>query len=229
MIRKTLCLILLIFLTMPPAQAQPAEIEFGSYWQTYEVDGEKEPLTWLIIDETEDAYLLITKYSVDANVFGLNDNYTTWENSLMREFLSTYFYQEAFSEQEKASILLTLVNPDTNLYFPKTNQGKSTKDYVFLLSLSEVEHYFPEEEQRIVTATDFARIGHWRTFGKYWRGAYTDPDTGATSWRLRTMGEDNFHVCSVREWGEFSYGGDILYAPHYAVRPCIWIKKAREV
>ena len=204
---------------------EPRVYKFGNYWQTYEVDGAKTPLDWFIIDETEDAYLLITRYSVDANIFNPNDTFTTWENSAMREFLNTYFYDECFSEEEKAQILLTNVEPHINPDHPQVDQGPETKDYVFLLSTEEAEIYFLNNEARVALPTEFAQIGHEREFGVKWAGAFSDPITGATCWRLRTMGWDNFHACAVLEDGFIALHGDILHAPHYAVRPCIWVKK----
>ena len=103
-------LILLLLLTSrSAAKTNPKVYEFGNYWQTYELDGEKSPVEWIILDETEDAYLLITRYSVDANIFGPNDVFTTWETSAMRSFLNSYFYDECFSEEEKDNIKTELL------------------------------------------------------------------------------------------------------------------------
>ena len=218
-------LILLLLLTSRTGAAEQETYSFGNYWQTYELDGEKSPVEWIILDETDNAYLLITKYSVDANIFNYNDAYTTWSNSNMRQFLNSYFYNECFSEEEKERILLTTVEPDINAEYKTVEQGRATKDYVFLLSVREAEQYFISDSARIAYATPFATIGHARIIGDKWAGAYTSPVTGATCWRLRTMGIDNYHVCAVCENGSIHIGGDILFAPHYAVRPCIWIRK----
>lgn len=214
----------LIVLIMLASSAFCEDYIFGNYWQTYELDGEKTPLEWLILDETENTYLLITKYSVDANIFNGNDAFTTWENSIMRQFLNTYFYDECFTEEEKERILLTTVEPDVNDEYKEVQQGPITKDYVFLLSAREALQYFTTNDSRVAYATSFAIIGHARILGDKWAGAYINP-TGATCWRLRTMGMDNYHACAVYENGTISMSGDILYAPHYAVRPCIWIRK----
>lgn len=229
MLKKTLIvmavLILLLLLASRTGAAEQETYSFGNYWQTYELDGEKSPLEWLILDETDDAYLLITKYSIDANIFNHNNAYTTWSNSAMRKFLNSYFYNECFSEEEKERILLTTVKPDVNDEYKKVPQGSATKDYVFLLSAREAIQYFATNDSRIAYATPFATIGHARIIGNKWAGAYTSFATGATCWRLRTMGMDNYHACTVHENGTISMGGDILFAPHYAVRPCIWIRK----
>ena len=220
-----LLLLLLLNKTGAETKPQPIVYEFGNYWQTYEVDGEKSPLEWFILDETEEAILLITRYSVDASIYNPNDLFTTWENSTAREFLNTYFYDECFSEEEKARILLTKVEPHINIEHPDVGQGVATEDYVFLLSAEEANRYFEDDDARIAAPTPFAQLGHVREFGKYWAGAYTDPSTGACCWRLRTAGWDNYHVCAVLEDGFIALHGDILHSPHYAVRPCVWVKK----
>lgn len=228
MIKKILivmAVLILLLLLFNRANAEPKTYTFGNYWQTYEIDGEKSPLEWIILDESDDAYLLITKYSVDASIVNPNDFYTTWENSETRNFVNTYFYDECFTEEEKARIKLTIVEPHINPEHPAVSQGIATYDYVFLLSAEEASKYFDTNKDRIAYATDFAKIGHAREFGKLWAGAYTSPKTGATCWRLRTMGWDNCHACMVLEDGYIALHGDILHAPHYAVRPCIWVLK----
>ena len=218
-------MVILILLMLVFHKAEAESYTFGNYWQTFDVEGAKTPVEWLIIDESDDAYLLISKYSLDASVFNLNDKYTTWENSIVREFLNGYFYDECFSAEEKERIRLTLVEPHINTDHPKINQGNPTWDNVFLLSAAEADKYFNNNNERIAIATGFAQLGHAREFGKYWQGAYTVPETRATCWRLRTMGWDNYHACVVLEDGFIALHGDILYSPHYAVRPCIWVLK----
>ena len=159
---KKLLIILLILLN---SIACASNIYFGSYWQTYEIDGKKTPIEWIILDETEDAYLLISKYSLDASIFNSNRDYTTWENSYMREFLNSYFYKNAFSTKEKKRLILTTVQPHINPEYPYINQGQTTQDYIFLLSVEEVLNYLPVSNDRIAFATSFAKIGHARIIG----------------------------------------------------------------
>ena len=220
MIKKCLILLLILITILAVVIAVKAEtIEFGFYWQKNRTD--KTPLEWIVLDETEDTYLLITKYSIDASIFAHNNDYTTWENSLVRGFLNNYFYNNAFSKEEKEQIILTTVAADKNPQHKNINQGKNTQDYVFLLSILEAEKYFNSNNERIATPTNYAKIGA----NPYnWSGVATSA-FGATCWRLRTMGYDNYHSCSVRFNGSISYEGDILYSPHYAIRPCIWIQK----
>ena len=131
------------------------------------------------------------------------------------------FYDNAFSSEEKEQIILTTVTADKNPQYKNIRQGKNTQDYVFLLSIKEAEKYFYSNNERIATSTNYAKIGA----NLYnWSGVATSA-FGATCWRLRTMGYDNYHSCSVRFNGSISYEGDILYSPHYAIRPCIWIQK----
>lgn len=222
MIKKLIAAVLILLLFLLVINIAKSETYvFGAYWQTFEPDGIKSPIEWYILDETQTSLLLISKYSLDANIFN-HTEYTTWENSQMRQFLNTYFYDNAFCEAEKARIILSPIETLPNTVYASTDQGPRTQDFVFLLSVQEVEKYF---FPRVALATGFARLGHKRIIGDKWAGAYTSPVTGATCWRLRTMGIDNLHVTNVREDGTISYSGDVLFAPHYAIRPCIWIKK----
>ena len=220
MLKKCFILLLIVIALLVVVIAAKAEtIKFGSYWQKN--DEVKTPLEWIVLDETEDAYLLITKYSIDAHIFAHNMDYTTWENSVVRTFLNKEFYNNAFSKEEKERIILTTVTADKNPQYKNINQGKNTKDNVFLLSIQEVEKYFYSNNECIATPTNYAKMGA----NPYnWSGVATSA-FGVTCWRLRTMGYDNYHSCSVRFNGSISYEGDILYSPHYAIRPCIWIQK----
>lgn len=220
MLRKCFIILLIILIIVIIVFVSKGEtVKFGSYWQmNREV---KTPLEWIILNETENSYLLITKYSIDASIFAHNKDYTTWENSVVREFLNNNFYNHAFSEEEKERIILTTVTADKNPQHKNVNQGKDTKDYVFLLSITEAEKYFNLDKERIATSTNYAKMG---ANPEHWSGVAVS-NFGATCWRLRTMGFDNYHSCSVRFNGSISYEGDILYSPHYAIRPCIWIQK----
>ena len=126
---------------------------FGTYEQDGDSDNGTEPIEWYILKETDEKYLLMSKYSLDSVPYGNPeeevsisdlDGYSKvkWENSYLRSWLNSYFYDNAFSIDDKTYIEETDVINSTNNYFNDTNAGNDTKDYVFVLSNEEFEDIF---------------------------------------------------------------------------------------
>lgn len=214
--KKIIILILLLSIFIPSAAET---ITFGRYWQ--EDPDNLTPIEWIILDETEDSYLLLSKYCLDAHRFGSIINPCYWHNSDIRAFLNQDFYQIAFSKTEQRAILTTrLFTPRNYLY---KNKGKDTytNDKIFLLSIEEIEHYFPIPIARVAYSTFFA---HNHIINGQWMGAAAYSDNAAYWW-LRSNGGTEYYAAFINARGEIIYAGELAYAPHYSVRPALWVKK----
>ena len=66
----------------------------------------------------------------------------------MRKWLNDEFFETAFSAEEQGRIPTTLVTAEDNAEYG-TEAGNDTTDKVFLLSVSEVETYFPSNESQM--------------------------------------------------------------------------------
>lgn len=100
----------------------------GEYEQNINPDGKKEPIEWIPIDKKDGKYLLVSKYALDVGCLGRKDGkggYVHWADCVLREWLNGEFYDQAFSESEKAMICDSY---DASL---------GTTDRVFLPSLEE--------------------------------------------------------------------------------------------
>lgn len=93
----------------------------------------------------------------------------------------------------------------------KADGGPDTEDFVFLLSLEEVEKYLPEEESRKTTFTDYAK------------GQYTGGSDRSGHWVLRTPGSDWGAVGVSDYFGSFSAMTGNFSGNRY-IRPAIWVK-----
>lgn len=89
-------------------------IFFGNYYSKAYGTNEKEPIEWLILEKNKDSVLLISKYILDHMPYDNRpydeylDNFDcNWEDSLVRRWLNTKFYAEAFDDIEKELILDT--------------------------------------------------------------------------------------------------------------------------
>lgn len=100
---------------------------------------------WRVLDRDETSVLLLGLES-DAHEEWTNVAYNedggdvTWADSSLRSWLNGEFLQDYFEPEERERILLTSVeNPDNAAY--GTEGGEDTEDYVYLLSIDEVQQY----------------------------------------------------------------------------------------
>ena len=185
-------------------------IYLGSYEQ--ELDPTftgQEGIAWMLLgyneDETEGLYTTI--YAIDVEQFSDNRNNDTWEQSSIRKWLNSTFYDSAFTDEEKEVILTKTVYNDEYENNPKWNRdgGPDTEDKVFLLSADDYAYYFNKGK---TTYTDYAR----EKANKIFR------DTG--SWWLRSPGKKVGEACIVTNNGNLS--SQAVDKPT-GVCPAIWV------
>ena len=63
------------------------------------------PLRWKILAIEDDKALIITNMGIDAKSFHNVQSPCNWENSSIRNWLNTEFYNAAFNETEKQLIV----------------------------------------------------------------------------------------------------------------------------
>lgn len=200
-------------------------VAFGTYKQDTTVINSEglrayldEPILWEVLDIQDGKKLLITKSGLVAYNYGGS----TWENSKLRKQLKNYFYEEAFSEEEKNQIQeTTLTNPDNDVY--GTDGGNDTTDKVFILSIPEVEKYFggsrdKENYRRATFATD------------YLNGAGTNGAGNNCSWYTRTPGKDPRSVAFI-DYYDISPAGlinmegcNVDVSGISISRPAVWVQ-----
>ena len=139
-----------------------------------------------------------------------------WEISTIREWLNNEFFETAFSAEGQGRIPTTLVTAEDN-YEDRVDAGNDTADKVFLLSVSEVETYFPSNESQMCGATEYAIA----------KGAYTNNSQVVEGqppcfWWLRSPGASTFWVMRVNTLGGIFNGGNVTDVRE-GVRPAMWI------
>ncbi len=179
------------------------ELKFGTY--------AGEDIDWLVLDNSEEGLLLLTKYCIDTKAFDENPNPSSWENCSLRKWLNNEFYQSAFSDMEKERICNVLNSNKANPRFG-TEDFDDTTDKVFLLSVFEAEKYFPDNSSRMALPTDFAKKnGIYMSWNHPW-------------WWLRTTGNHANIACEVYYDGYIDYLGHSMNFACNGVRPAIRIK-----
>ena len=114
-------------------------IIFGSYEQDNDLSNGAEDIEWLVLDNTDGKLLVISKSVL--NYMRFSNATTVWEYSDLRTWLNGEFYDSAFSDDEKSSIALSVVDNPGNPYYG-TSAGSGTNDNVFCLSYDEACTYF---------------------------------------------------------------------------------------
>ena len=188
------------------------EFNLGKFEQDNDLTNGEEAITWQVLKVEDGQALAISKYGLDMQLF--NDTYepVTWESCSLRKWLNGEFYENAFSDSEKAVIPEVPLSNPSNLQYG-TDGGNDTTDKVFLLTQSEAAAYFSDETARRCYPTEYAiGKGVWRS------------DTGGSWWWLRTPGLDANHFAFVNGSGHISSEGWEVNYPDGVVRPAVWIK-----
>jgi len=191
---------------------------------------------WRILDIKDGNILIIREKIAEHRAFNSQQEYITWENCTLRQYLNGEYY-ESFDESDRARIVKTTnANPDNPWY--GTDGGNDTEDYIFPLSLDEVVKYFgdsgqldnkPNGESTLIDDRydanrqafneddDFnpkgTRLGE--------DGNYYDTYSG-DSWGLRTPGGYS-SVAVVSGIGDIYVMGIRNQDPGIGVRPAMWI------
>jgi hypothetical protein len=106
-------------------------ITMGTYEQDNNLENGSEDIEWIVTKAQQGKVLLVSKYVLDQQVYGIkngtNDIQNQWIDSTLRTWLNDEFYQSAFTDQEKNKIIPTL-----------TSSRDSLNDNVFIISRDEM-------------------------------------------------------------------------------------------
>lgn len=240
--------------TQPP-ETEPIETEpvsqvgdtilFGTYEQDNDLENGPEPIEWTILDEDETGYLLISTYVLDYAYYHSSGDVTLWPDSDIRAWLNGDFYNDNFTDAERAQIRLTVNTETTEVsrgqhYF----QCDPTEDYFFLLSVAEVYQYYPDMNEissqngnRSTGATSYAYDRIVNRMGVDNVDACVNVSAealgvGAATWLLRSVIEPNAEYFSTKCWPSVVHiNTEVGGAKHaltvlpYGIRPVLWISR----
>ena len=211
-------------------------IRFG----TYELDGNtengKEDIEWIVLSTDNNKLLATTRFAVASMPYSrtlrsmpyrnpvtqktYNIQACTWENSTLRKWLNSEFYNTAFGSKEKKAIV-TVTNDNLehgeeyNEYVRQ--EGPKTKDKVFLLSEDEVNRYFTTEGSGSLLVPQ-SLINANVQYSK---------STGTIQWWTRTLGSTpGDHAMVVSVLGKVLTDCEVS-AYERGVRPVILIDRTK--
>ncbi len=176
---------------------------FGTYEQDGVEENGKEPIEWIVLDENEYGYLLVSRFILDARMMESGNTHKSYKDCELRKWLNSSFYYEAFSSLERDLIIDTFID------------DAGVSDGVFLLSFSEVNDYFYQPDFAGTVGTTYVQSSDLeKVHVKY------------DSWWLRNVFKKNVPYQTYLAlicYG--SYTGTTLGRDVYGVRPAIWVEK----
>ena len=188
------------------------KLTFGRFPQTAQSEA-LSPITWRILDITEDAALLISEYVLEQYTYHDQKEDITWEWSNVRSYLNGFdgshnkngidhtgkgFLDRAFTPAERKQIkTVTNTNPDAPANWNSTPGGNDTEDKVFLLSRDEALKYFPTDKSRFASPTQYA-IYPPTSSGreKLWTCGWTSADNSCNCNIEGSADETKIQTCS---------------------------------
>ena len=185
-----------------------------------------EPIKWRVLNNNDDEITLVSDNALDDEKFNNSYSEVTWENSSLRTWLNSTFYDSAFNDAEKSVIINSDV--ENNVTNSKgINSGNNTKDKVYILSdkaITRNEYGFNNQESytshtRLFNSTSYAEV----------KGVNVDEENGKASYYwLRTSARDYYTAGIGLSDGKITYGYTNQNKVNYTragVIPVIKIKK----
>ena len=188
-------------------------ITFGSYEQDNNTANGKEAIEWLVLAKDGDKALVISRFALDCQPFDPSDLEVTWETCSLRKWLNGTFINNAFSPEEQDIIQNSTVTADVNLEY-STLPCNDTTDKVFLLSITEAESYFHNDEERKCVPTYYAMA----------QGTWIKEGDVNCIWWLRSPGYSDLYYYATFVYVEGFTNSAPADLESVGVRPAMWIE-----
>lgn len=194
-------------------------VAFGSYEQDNLLDNGKEVILWDVVEIDDDYALLVSKSIITSYQYHVNEKSVTWEDSILRAWLNSRFFETAFSSSERTAIMETdLHTPSIHQKYYSSILGSYTytvdalpscwtADKVFILSVDEIDKYYSTDTKRLAKPTVSVQLEAEDAF----------------EWWTRTPGVVVGSQKIVDDNGSHDLGGAINTL-EIGVRPAVWVK-----
>lgn len=189
---------------------------FGTYEQDNDTSNSKEAIKWIVLAKDGNRILLLSEKGLDCKPYNNTFTNVTRETCSLRKWMNSTFLNAAFSAKEQKCIVNTSVPADKNPDY-STDPGNATMDKVFLLSITEANKYFSNNEVGKCVPTIYAIANGAKTSNSFTMG-----DAVTSRWWLRSPGyKQTFAASGIDSGNVFSHG---LPVPcRGCVRPALWI------
>ncbi len=185
-------------------------IKIGSYPQTKEE--ERKPIEWKVLQIDDGKALVHSVYGLDRKPYNVENANASWEYCSLRNWLNQVFMKRAFSPDERKCIFKETVSDDWASEYNDV-PSEDTEDHLFVLSVNEVETYYPEIKDRNCLVTEYAAM----------QGEKKAPAGKFGYWWLRSFGNSGSSPVEVGTDGWICHYGYRLNDEEHYVRPAMWI------
>lgn len=147
----------------------------GSYEQDNDLTNGQEPIEWRVLKIEGNELLAISEYALDSQPYNNRGGRARWNTASLRTWLSTDFYNAAFGDAEKQ----TIITKDLENW----RESNTSDDPVTLLNCEEAKRLFTSHQDRMCTPTAYAIAQGARVSTKFQKdkdGFYN------VNWWLRT-------------------------------------------
>ena len=214
-------------------------VTFGAYEQDGNLDNGKEKIEWIVLDKKDNEYLLLSKYVLDYCQFQKNKvegASISWNNSEIRIWANSEFFNEAFSEDDKSHVIQNSIDNTINDYY----NLRPTEDKVFLLSIDEIIKYFGNKNENYdgVAINNYINVNERsRTFATGFarkRGVIIGTKNEMSpngkvyvcGYYTRSMRNSNFNQVSyINEIGADGFISVYDAWKRFGFRPAVWVTK----
>ena len=179
-------------------------IIFGAYELDENKENGKEEIEWLVLAKEGNRSLVISRYALDYRAYHNKYEEVTWKSCSLRKWLNKGFMEKAFSKKERAMIPAVEVKLEEIDPYAESlvSFGKTIKDRVFLLGVTEAEEYFATDEERMCMR-------------------YPITNSINCQWPLRSTYDE--YVAIVGSFGDINASIDDTVTSEYDIRPAMWI------
>lgn len=187
-------------------------VRLGTYEQDNNGGNGEEAIEWKVLAVEDGKALVVSRYALDCLPYHNTNEAVTWEDSSLRRWMNADFYQSAFTDEERTVILNSTISAEQPSGYT-TGVGNDTQDYVFLLSISDVNRYFASKEKRLCGPTYYAEA----------QGVWANSTNGNCWWWLRDSTSNQKDAYCVYSVGTLDKNGVGVHDTNGGVRPAMWI------
>ena len=184
-------------------------VKLGTYEQDNNTKNGKEDIEWLVLAEDGDYLFVVSRFCLDITCWNKDNKFVSWKESEHRTWFNK-FYKNAFTDKERKSIVAVDATKEL------TNPKNSGKDYLFLMSIEEINTYFENVDKR-ASASEYCKALGAGDFGNKY-----------TFWSTRTPSDvEEGKYFTVAVFGDITSDNPdgTSVVGRMATRPAMWIKR----
>jgi hypothetical protein len=194
-----------------------------------------EPIKSAVLEDGDGSRFLLSLTALDADLFDVSYNEedteqvkpitsSEWASSDIRAWLNDYFYNSAFSVEERGRVLLTQLDNTTTNY-DNAYAGEDTGDNVFLLSYADVINtdygFLAEKDNKYSALRCAINNDYTKAKGGFASRSWAYSENG--DWWLRSAGSTEGYPSIVTYQGGVGNLASRSYRAYNLIRPAIYL------